>query len=106
MCAAIGARWPTLSLAVHLHGADARGLDSAVAAAYAGAAQVETSICGLGGPVVRTPGAPVVGNLATEAVVERFAAEGIGTRLDPAEVRAAACDVAQLLNLPERACRA
>jgi hydroxymethylglutaryl-CoA lyase len=105
MCTAIGARWPALSLAVHLHGADTRGLDAAVAAVYAGATQVETSICGLGGPVVRSPGAPLVGNLATEAVVERFAEEGIETGLEPVAVSAAARDVAQLLNLPEPAAR-
>src|SRR4051812_25137664 len=56
MCEAIRRGWPQLALAVHLHGADARGLACAVAAVDAGAAQVETSICGLGGPVVRSPG--------------------------------------------------
>jgi hydroxymethylglutaryl-CoA lyase len=103
MCSAIGERWPTLSLAVHLHGAGARGLACAVAAVHAGAGQVETSICGLGGPVVRSPGAPLVGNLATEAVAATFASLGIETGLDPAAVEAAARDVARLLGLPEAA---
>ena len=99
MCATIVARWPSLPLSVHLHGADARGLACAVAAVDGGAVQVETSICGLGGPVVRSPGADVVGNLATEAVATTFAALGIDTGLDPDAVRAAARDVAELLGL-------
>jgi hydroxymethylglutaryl-CoA lyase len=100
MCETIAGRRPSLPLSVHLHGADARGLACAVAAVDGGAVQVETSICGLGGPVVRSPGAEIVGNLATEAVVETFAALGIETGLDPAAVRAAARDIAQLLGLP------
>jgi hydroxymethylglutaryl-CoA lyase len=100
MCEAILRRSPDLSLAVHLHGADARGLACAVAAVWAGAAQVETSICGLGGPVVRSPGTAPVGNLATEAVAATFAQLGIETGLDPEAVAAAARDVAALLELP------
>jgi hydroxymethylglutaryl-CoA lyase len=103
MCTAIQERWPELSLAVHLHGAGARGLACAVAAVGAGATQVETSICGLGGPVVRSPGTDPVGNLATEAVVATFAALGIETRLDPDAVAAAARDAAALLGLPDGA---
>jgi hydroxymethylglutaryl-CoA lyase len=103
MCEAIHRGWPRPALAVHLHGADARGLACAVAAVDAGATQVETSICGLGGPVVRSPGATLVGNLATEAVVATFAALGIETSLDPDAVAAAARDAAALLGLPDGA---
>jgi hydroxymethylglutaryl-CoA lyase len=103
MVAASRARQPSLSVAVHLHGAGAPGLACAVAAVHAGAEQVETSICGLGGPVVRSPGAPLVGNLATEAVVATFAALGIETGLDPDAVDAAARDVARMLRLPAEA---
>jgi hydroxymethylglutaryl-CoA lyase len=103
MVATIRERFADLSLAVHLHGADARGLACAVAAVQAGAEQVETSICGLGGPVVRSPGTDPVGNLATEAVVATFAELGIDTGLDPAAVAAAARDVAALLGLPDGA---
>jgi hydroxymethylglutaryl-CoA lyase len=103
MCEAIRRGWPGLTLAVHLHGADARGLACAVAAVHAGAMQVETSVCGLGGPVVRSPGTDPVGNLATEAVVATFAALGIETGLDPDAVAAAARDVAALLGLPDGA---
>jgi hydroxymethylglutaryl-CoA lyase len=88
-------------LAVHLHGdGGPRGLSCAVAAVEAGATQVETSICGLGGPVVRSPGAPLIGNLPTEAVAAHFADHGISTGLDPAAVFEAAADVADLLGLP------
>jgi 4-hydroxy 2-oxovalerate aldolase len=100
MCAAIRAHWPDLSLAVHLHGDGARGLACAVAAVRAGARQVETSICGLGGPLIRSTGAPLVGNLATEAVVAKFDELGFDTGLEPADVQAAAHDVAELLRLP------
>jgi hydroxymethylglutaryl-CoA lyase len=103
MCAAIAARRPDLTLAVHLHGAGERGLACAVAAVRAGAAQVETSICGLGGPVVRSPGTEPVGNLATEAVVAAFAEHGIETGLDPDAVAAAARDVAAMLGLDRAA---
>jgi hydroxymethylglutaryl-CoA lyase len=103
MIATIRERFPQLSPAVHLHGADARGLACAVAAVRAGAEQVETSICGLGGPVVRSPGTDPVGNLATEAVVATFAELGIDTSLDPDAVAAAARDVAALLGLPHGA---
>jgi hydroxymethylglutaryl-CoA lyase len=103
MCAAIRERRPELSLAVHLHGADERGIVCAVAAVEAGAEQVETSICGLGGPVVRSPGSEPVGNLATEAVVAALARHGVDTGLDPEAVAAAARDVAELLGLDRRA---
>jgi hydroxymethylglutaryl-CoA lyase len=103
MCATIRERFPELSLAVHLHGADARGLACAVAAVHAGAEQVETSICGLGGPVVRSPGADPVGNLATEAVVATFDALEIDTGLDPAVIAATARAVAEVLGLPDGA---
>jgi hydroxymethylglutaryl-CoA lyase len=106
MCEAIRRRWQELTLAVHLHGAGARGLACAVAAVRAGAAQVETSICGLGGPVVRTAGTDPVGNLATEAVVATFAELGIATGLEPPAVAAAARDVAALLDLPHDAAAA
>jgi hydroxymethylglutaryl-CoA lyase len=105
LCEEIRGRRPELSLAVHLHGADARGLACAAAAVDAGAEQVETSICGLGGPVVRSPGAPLVGNLATEAVVAAFAGLGIDTGLEPGAVDAAAHDAARLLGLPPEAGR-
>jgi hydroxymethylglutaryl-CoA lyase len=103
MCTTIRERFPQLSLAVHLHGADARGLACAVAAVHAGAEQVETSICGLGGPVVRSPGTEPVGNLATEAVVATFAELGIETGLRPSTVATAARKVAALLGLPDGA---
>jgi hydroxymethylglutaryl-CoA lyase len=103
MCAEIRSRRPELSLAVHLHGADLRGLACAAAAVHAGAGQVETSICGLGGPVVRSPGSPLVGNLATEAVVAAFDALGIETGLEVEAVEAAARDAAGLLGLPPAA---
>ena len=98
LCAATRLRWPELPLAVHLHGSGERGLECAIAAVRAGAVQVETSIRGLGGPIVRSPGTEPVGNLATEAVVARFARLGIETGLDPAAVQAAADDVAALLR--------
>jgi hydroxymethylglutaryl-CoA lyase len=100
LCATIAERWPALPLSVHLHGADARGIACAVAAVDGGAVEVETSICGLGGPVVRSPGAEIVGNLATEAVATTFASLGIDTGLDADAVRLAARDIAELLGLP------
>jgi hydroxymethylglutaryl-CoA lyase len=98
LCAATRVRWPELPLAVHLHGSGERGLECAIAAVRAGAVQVATSIRGLGGPIVRSPGTEPVGNLATEAVVARLAQLGIETGLDPAAVQAAADDVAALLR--------
>jgi len=103
MVATIRERFPELSLAVHLHGADARGLACAVAAVRAGAEQVETSICGLGGPVVRSPGTDPVGNLATEAVVATFAALDIDTGLDSDVIARTARAVAKVLGLPDGA---
>jgi hydroxymethylglutaryl-CoA lyase len=101
LCARTRARWPRLRLSVHLHGAaDARALACAVAAVRAGAVQIEASVCGLGGPVVRSPGSALVGNLATEALVATCDRLGIETGLDPGAVAAAARDVAALLGLP------
>ena len=99
LCQTIHERWPELRLGVHLHGADARGLACAASAVHAGAAQVETAILGLGGPVVRSPGAEVVGNLATEALVTTFTGLGLDTGLVPADLHAAARDVAEILGL-------
>jgi hydroxymethylglutaryl-CoA lyase len=102
LCGQIARRWPSLALGVHLHGTDQRGLDAAAAGLAAGARRVETSICGLGGPVVRSPGSDPVGNLATEAVVADLARRGIETGLDPGGLAAAARDIAALLELPVR----
>jgi hydroxymethylglutaryl-CoA lyase len=73
-----------------------KGAQRAIAA---GAVQVESSICGLGGPIGRSPGAEIVGNLATESLVANFAEHGIETGLDPAAVRRAAGEIATLLDL-------
>jgi hydroxymethylglutaryl-CoA lyase len=97
MCAAIRGRWPELPLGVHLRSAGGRGLGCVIAAVLAGAADVETSICGLGGPAARRRGTPRVRNLATETVVAGLAELGIDTGVDPGAVRAAAQDVAELL---------
>lgn len=99
LCAAILQRFPALPVGVHLHGSDARGLRCVAAAVAAGATRVETSICGLGGPVVRTPGSEPLGNLATEAVAADLVARGIDTGLDPAEIQRAADEIAALLAL-------
>ena len=100
LCGQIAGHWPELALGVHLHGSDQRGLDAAAAGIEAGARRVESSICGVGGPVVRSPGSDPTGNLATESVVADLAARGIVTGLDPAALAAAARDVAGLLGLP------
>jgi isopropylmalate/homocitrate/citramalate synthase len=63
------------------------------------AVQVESSICGLGGPIVRSPGTEIVGNLATESLVANFAERAIETGLDPAAMRRAAGEIATLLDL-------
>jgi hydroxymethylglutaryl-CoA lyase len=103
LCGQIASRWPSLALGVHLHGTDQRGLDAAAAGLAAGARRIETSICGLGGPVVRSPGSDPVGNLATETVVADLTRRGIETGLDPVALAGAARDVAELLGLPARA---
>jgi hydroxymethylglutaryl-CoA lyase len=97
LCAAIGERWPELPIGIHLRSAGGRDLGCVIAAVLAGAADIETSICGLGGPAARRRGTPRVGNLATEAVVAGLAELGIATGLEPGAVQAAARDVAELL---------
>ncbi len=103
LVATIAQRWPELRLGVHLHGSDARGLACAASAVHAGAAQVETAVLALGGPVVRSPGVDPLGNLATEAVVTIFDGLGIDTGLDPGRVQGAADDVSALLDVPAQA---
>ena len=98
LCAAIRARWPELPLGVQLRSVGDRDLGCVIAAVLAGAADLETSICGLGGPAVRRRGMSRVRNLATEAVVAGLAELGIDTGLEPGAVRAAARDVAELLG--------
>ena len=97
LCAEIRDRWPELPLGVHLRSAAGHDLGGVLAAVLAGAADVETSICGLGGPAARRRGTPRVRNLATETVVAGLAELGIDTGLEPDAVRAAAGDVAELL---------
>ncbi len=100
LCAAIRGRHPRLSLGVHLHGSDARGLACAASAVGAGATRVESAVLGLGGPVVRSAGTVPVGNLATEALVATLAGLGLPTGLDPDRIERAADDVAEILGVP------
>lgn len=75
---------PVAQVNVHLHDTHGRALDNIVACLALGVRSFDASTGGVGG----CPFAPgATGNVATEAVLERLAAEGCPTGIDLAAVR-------------------
>jgi len=93
-------RFPDCEFSFHLH--EKMGLAPAnlIAALDAGVTIVEGSICGIGGGIAFPGGVGSIGNLPTEDIVHFFDMMGIDTGLDPAEVLAAARDIAEIADVP------
>ena len=86
-------------LGFHVHNFAGYGMANVVAALDAGASWLEGSICGIGGGIAMPSRFGAIGNLATEDIVVLAEEMGVSTGLDPAEVVAAARDIARLLEI-------
>lgn len=93
---------PDCEFGFHVHNLAGYGTANVIAAIDAGARWIEGSICGIGGGIVMPKSVASVGNLPTEDIVAMLHEMGIETGLDPAEVIAAARDVARLLDIEAR----
>lgn len=98
-------RAPGVEVGVHFHNTRGSGLASVLAAAQAGAVQIDAAVGGLGGCPF-APGAS--GNIATEEVVYLFEESGVSTGIDLDAVLAAAAVVERLVghDLPSNLYRA
>ncbi len=77
----VRARWPELSLILHLHDTRGLGIANAHAGLRLGISRFDTTVGGLGGcPFAGQPGAP--GNIATEELVLLCEEMGIATGID------------------------
>ncbi|NKC33556.1 hydroxymethylglutaryl-CoA lyase [Falsiroseomonas selenitidurans] len=77
----VRARWPDLSLILHLHDTRGLGIANAHAGLRLGISRFDTTVGGLGGcPFAGQPGAP--GNIATEELVLLCEEMGIATGID------------------------
>ena len=92
---AVGAACPGIEIGVHFHNTRGSGLAGVLAAAQAGAVQIDASVGGLGGCPF-APGAS--GNVATEEVVYLFEESGVKTGIDLDAVLAAAAVVERLVG--------
>ncbi len=81
---------PVEQLALHMHNTRGRALDNIAVGYEMGIRIFDSSAGGIGGCPF-APGAP--GNVSTEAVVERFEAEGVRTGIDLSYIRAAASHI-------------
>jgi len=93
---------PDCTFGYHVH--DLAGMASAniLAALDAGAAFIESAVCGLGGGIAMPGQLGSVGNIPTEDLVAMLDAMGVATGLDPKAVQAAARDVARILDIAPR----
>ncbi len=86
-----GRRLPLTKLALHMHDTIGNAIMHVQAGYDAGIRTFDASVGGLGGCPF-APGAP--GNVATEMVVDHFAAQGIATGIDADELRSIASWIA------------
>jgi hydroxymethylglutaryl-CoA lyase len=93
---------PDCTFGYHVH--DLAGMASAniLAALDAGAAFIESAVCGLGGGIAMPGQLGSVGNIPTEDLVAMLDAMGVATGLDPKAVQTAARDVARILDITPR----
>ena len=93
---------PDCEFGYHVHNLSGMATANILAALDAGATTIEGAICGIGGGVALPSAIGSVGNYPTEDLVTMLDLMGIGTGLDPAAVRAAAVDVASLIDVEPR----
>lgn len=98
--------FPDCTFGYHVHNLAGTATANILAALDAGAAFIEGAICGIGGGIAMPTTTGSVGNFPTEDLVTMLDEMGIRTGLDPAEVLAAAHDVASILDIAPRSHRA
>ena len=91
--------FPDAEFGFHVHNLGGRAPALALAAMGAGADWIEGAICGIGGGIAMPENLSAVGNYATEDLVTFLADSGVETGLAPAEIIAAARDVAKILEI-------
>jgi len=93
---------PDIELGFHVHNLGGMATANILAALDAGARWIEGAICGIGGGIAMPASLGSVGNFPTEDLVAYLELMGVSTGLDAAAVRAAALDVAAMLDISPR----
>ncbi len=93
---------PDCAFGYHVHNLAGTAPANILAALDAGASFIEGAICGIGGGIALPRALGSVGNYPTEDLVTMLHDMGIETGLDPAEILAAAHDVARILDITPR----
>jgi hydroxymethylglutaryl-CoA lyase len=97
--------FPDCTFGYHVHNLAGTATANILAALDAGASFIEGAICGIGGGIALPTTTGSVGNFPTEDLVTMLDEMGIRTGLDPAEILAAAHDVAAILDIAPRSHR-
>ncbi len=85
-CRAVQARFPTLTLGLHLHNLAGFGLAAAWAGLAAGVRRFDGSVGGIGSGITMPLAAARLGNVATEDLVALFTESGVATGIDPERI--------------------
>jgi hydroxymethylglutaryl-CoA lyase len=101
----LGDAFPGCTFGYHVHNLAGTAAANILAALDAGASFIEGAICGIGGGIAMPTTTGSVGNFPTEDLVTMLDEMGIRTGLDPAEILAAAHDVAAILGITPRSHR-
>ncbi len=90
---------PGCAFGYHVHNLAGTAAANILAALDAGASFIEGAICGIGGGIAMPAAVGSVGNYPTEDLVTLLEDMGVATGLDPAQVLAAAHDVARIIGI-------
>jgi hydroxymethylglutaryl-CoA lyase len=101
---ALGKRFPDSAFGFHVHNLSGFAPANILAALDAGAAWIESAVCGVGGGIAMPAGIGKIGNFPTEDLVIFLEEMGVRTGLDPASVLDCARDVAAMLAIPMESC--
>ena len=93
---------PDCEFGYHVHNLAGTAAANILAALDAGASFIEGAICGIGGGIALPTDIGPVGNVPTEDLVTMLDEMGVATGLAPAEIVAAAHDVASILGITPR----
>ena len=91
--------FPNASFGFHIHNLSGMATANILAALDAGAAWLESAICGIGGGIAMPGKIGSVGNFPTEDLVSMLAEMGIETGIDPERTVALSREIATLLGI-------
>ena len=91
--------FPNASFGFHIHNLSGMATANILAALDAGAAWLESAICGIGGGIAMPGKIGSVGNFPTEDLVSMLAEMGIETGIDPERTVALSREIATILGI-------